>query len=110
MDRSRFFERPSISIDQFYEVYFKDSGKAVDFVKEMLDHISLEVGIPAAKLRGSDRFNVELNPGPANYWDSGVAILMYEISHLYKKKNLKLHSVDTIVDYIDAMSLVYSKN
>lgn len=100
--------RESMSADVFFNSYYKDSGLDHALVIELLEHVAHELNLPVEKLRPTDRFSVELAPRQGNEWDSGYGILLYELSRLAKKRGLAIQGkIDSIDDYLRAMSLVY---
>lgn len=103
-----FLDREGLSQDVFYEIYYKSSGLDKVLVSELLEHVAQELGLPIEKLRPTDRFSVELAPSKGNDWDSGYGILLYELNRLAKKRGQKIQGkIDSIDDYLRAMSLVY---
>ncbi|MGN6093415.1 MAG: hypothetical protein ACTHOL_13770 [Luteibacter jiangsuensis] len=79
-----------------------------DVFRELMTHVSEELGIPAEKLRPSDRFDAELAPEWGNEFDSGVAILAYDLKLAAKRHKRKLDgNVHTLDDYLRLMNELY---
>ena len=73
-----------------------------------MTHVSEELGIPAEKLRPSDRFDAELAPEWGNEFDSGVAILAYDLKLAAKRHKRKLDgNVHTLDDSLRLMNELY---
>jgi len=71
-------------------------------------HVAEELGIPVGKLRPSDRFDAELAPAWGNEFDSGVAILAYDLKLAAKRHKRKLDAnVQTLNDYLTLMNELY---
>lgn len=108
MSEESLHARECLSPTRFFDVYYKDSGLDKALVVEILEHVAHELRLPVEKLRPSDRFSVELAPSKGSEWDSGYGILLYELSSLAKKRKLRdAMKIDSIDDYLRAMSLVY---
>lgn len=100
--------RECLSPQDFFNIYYKESGLDKVLVVELLEHVAQELGLPVEKLRPGDRFSVELAPRCGNEWDSGYGILLYELKRLAKKRGRSVQGkIDSIDDYLRAMSLVY---
>lgn len=100
--------REPLSPDSFFDAYYKESGLDRALVIELLEHVAHELKLPVEKLRPTDRFSIELAPGKGSAWDSGYGILLYELSSLAKKRKLNTEmKIDSVDDYLRAMSLVY---
>ncbi|MEN4903522.1 hypothetical protein [Luteimonas sp. TWI1437] len=100
--------REELSPDDFFNIYYKESGLEKVLVIELLEHAAHELGLPAGKLRPQDRFSVELAARRGNEWDSGYGIILYELGHLARKRGKTIKGkIDSIDDYFKAMSLVY---
>lgn len=100
--------RECLTFDAFFDAFYKESGLDKVLVIELLEHVAHELGLPAEKLRPSDRFSVELAPGQGSAWDSGYGILLYELSSLAKKRGQNVQGkIDSVDDYLRAMALVY---
>ncbi|URL59395.1 hypothetical protein IM816_04605 [Luteibacter flocculans] len=79
-----------------------------DLFRELMTHVSEELGIPAGKLRLSDRFDAELAPARGNEFDSAVAMLAYDLKLAAKRHKRKLDmSVETLDGYLRLMSELY---
>jgi len=81
----------------------------MDFVlfAELMEHVSIELGIPVGKLRPSDRFAVELAP-VTREWDNGYGILIHELVSMAKEKKLTVvGKIESIDDYLGWMAKVY---
>jgi len=103
--------RECLTPDAFYEAFYKESGIDKELVIELMEHVALELELPAGKLRPGDRLSVELAPERGNEFDSGRAILMYELGALVKQHGLALQGkVDTLDDYLKTMALVSSSD
>lgn len=100
--------REDLSPEQFFSLYYSDSGIDKKLVEELLEHIAIELSIASAKLRPQDRFAVELAARTGDDWDSGYGILINELSHLARRRGKKIENkIATIDDYIKMMALVY---
>jgi hypothetical protein len=100
--------REPLSPDDFFDAYYKESGLDRVLVIELLAHVAHELELPVEKLRPTDRFSIELALGKGNAWDSGCGILLYELSSLAKRRKLSAKmKVDSVDEYLRAMSLVY---
>lgn len=100
--------RESLSHRQIFDAFYSDSGLDRDLVKELFEHVSAELGLPVGKLRPSDRFTVELAPQKGNEWDSGYAILLFELQNLASRKGKRIdRPIETIDDYLRSMAEVY---
>jgi hypothetical protein len=79
-----------------------------DRFHELMTHVSQELGIPAGKLRPSDRFDGELAPAQGNEFDSGVAMLAYDLKLAAKRHRRSLDgNVYTLDDYLRLMNELY---
>ncbi len=100
--------RESLSPDQIYDLYYIGSGLDRVLVIELLNHVGQELRIPTEKIRPEDRFSIELAPKKGNEWDSGYGILLYELKRqATKRKKAISKPIDTVDDYLKAMSEVY---
>jgi hypothetical protein len=107
--QNKFFsERSCLSEDEFFERFYATSGIHKELLVEIVNHIAHEIGLPAGILRPADRFDVELAPTKGTEWDSGYAILVYEIQRLAKNKGIIIEGkIATVDDCIRKFAVVY---
>lgn len=58
----RFSNRKDMSLNDFYDLFYKSSGIKKELIEEQLNHVAFELPLPATRLLPSDRFDVELAP------------------------------------------------
>lgn len=100
--------RSELNDDEFFKVFYENSGFEKDLVIELLGLVASEIRVPSGKLRPTDRFNVELSPGRWNDFDSGFAMLMHELDAMAKKRGMRIEQpISTVDEYIRAMASLY---
>lgn len=100
--------REDLSADDFYGLYYLESGLDREIVGELLTHVAVELRLAPGKIRPTDRFSKELASGASLGWDSGYAMLITEIRSLAKRRGVVIdRKVETIDDYIRIMASIY---
>lgn len=100
--------RKPLPLKEIYAARYSASDIDFETFKELMIHVSQELGIPAELLRPDDRFDRELSPTPENRWDSGIAILIFDLKDAAKRKNLPIDRyMDTLDDYLRMMHARY---
>ena len=96
-----------MSLKELHALHYKESDISEYMFSELINHVSRNYGIPAGKLRPSDRFDQELAPSKFDEWDSARSILMHELAALGKAKGKMLIEPKDIDGYIKTMVTVY---
>jgi len=100
----RFQDRPEMSEEEFFSIYYKESGIAKEIVSEVLMEVSNAIAIPAAKIRPSDRFDYELAPVKGWEFGDGIVEIDWFVRREMKKagvhKPAQLQTVDDLIRYV----------
>jgi hypothetical protein len=102
-------DRATLSLQEIYTEANYTTVMTFDRFDELLTHVSQEVEIPAGQLRVTDRFDVELKPDWLHAWDSGLAMLQFDITQGLKRHQRKGEKVRlwTLDDYLRLMNELY---
>lgn len=99
--RMRFSDRQSISLDQFYDNYYKNTDIAKDTVRKVLLLVSSSTDIPMEKIRPSDRFDDDLKPIEGWEFDDGLHEISWEIKEILNRNaNKKMPNIETVDELI----------
>ncbi|MGN6479416.1 hypothetical protein [Luteibacter sp.] len=102
-------DRETLSLRELYDG--ANYGDVMDFERfdELLTHVAQEVELPAGKLRITDRFDQELKPDWLHAWDSGLAMLAFDVEDGLKRHKRKGEKVNlwTVDDYLRLMNELY---
>ncbi|MBF0487586.1 MAG: hypothetical protein HQK98_05435 [Nitrospirae bacterium] len=97
---NRFLSREELSTDEFYQLYYESSGLPKDQVIEVLNFLAIELHIPAALLRPTDRFTEELEP-KGLFFENAFDGLIMELNCLLTEKGLThIPDIKNIDEYI----------
>ena len=106
--RSAILSREDIPPETMHAAHFAAFGLDVELVVEILTHMAGELDVPVTKLRPSDRFDVEVAPDWWSGWDSGVAILLLDLTSMAKRRGVRIEQgIATVDDYIRVMAAMY---
>ena len=104
----RFEERATLSDEDFFNTFYKDSGISKSVIKEIIKDIATATEIPIGKLRPTDRFDHEL--APVKGWEFGDGLIelnwrvMERIEERTKKERIpSLNTVDDYIRYVDRL-------
>jgi hypothetical protein len=102
--RVRFQDRPEITEDEFFSMYYKESGIAKEIVSDVLRRIANATEISALKIRPSDRFDRELAPVKGWEYGDGLAEISWFVKDKKKearvRESVQLHTVDDLIRYV----------
>lgn len=100
--------REPLPLEEIYASRYDVRDIDFETFKELMIHVSQELGIPVGLLRPEDRFDRELAPAPEDRWDSGIAILIFDLKDAAKRKKLPIDRyMDTLDDYLRLMNERY---
>ncbi|WP_420265271.1 hypothetical protein [Candidatus Magnetominusculus dajiuhuensis] len=97
---NRFLSREELSTDEFYQLYYESSGLPKDQVIEVLNFLAIELHIPAALLRPTDRFTEELEP-KGLFFENAFDGLIMELDIRVREQGLtQIPDIKNIDEYI----------
>lgn len=74
--KARFGHRRELSADEFYRMYYGNSGLPRERVLAVRLVVADELEVPIGRIRPSDRFDRELRPAEGwEAWDDGMEVL-----------------------------------
>lgn len=93
----RLSHRPELSLQEFWEQFYRDSGIPPSLLSEALRVIEEATAVPRGQLRPQDRFAEELAPEKGWEFDDGLAELRWELEARGKSRESMVLTVDEFI-------------
>lgn len=93
----RFAQRQDLTIQEFWENFYRESGLSFDIVADALRVIEQATGVSMGRLRPEDHFATELAPERGWEFDDGLAELRWELESKGRDPSLEVLTVDDFI-------------
>jgi hypothetical protein len=98
-----FGSRVELSDDQIYDQFFADSGTAKSLVLDLWREVATILGVPAGRMRPTDRFGTELGPYGATSDRLDALAAAAQVRAAKRGAKVDLAKANTLGEYIRQM-------
>jgi hypothetical protein len=93
----RFRNRPVLSVQEFWEQFYRESGVPLNTISDALQVLETATSVPKGRLRPEDRFAKELAPEKGWEFDDGLAELRWELESRGRARESVVLTVDDFI-------------